>query len=172
MSPPGLLAPVTLLAFVDTIHRSLFYVLDRYNGTARGLANCKDGGCAACNLRRIAGEEKLNECICLHAEENALLEAGRDRVFGSILYCNTCPCLRCSVKIIQTGVKEVVYNFSYKVYVPADYEAQQHRITDKLPEMPHQHSCSRMQVYCSDDMSHHHPYINKCGILAFTSWCR
>lgn len=29
----------------------------------------------------------------------------------------SCPCLRCTVKIIQTGVKEVVYNLSYKVYV-------------------------------------------------------
>jgi len=26
-----------------------------------------------------------------------------------------CPCLRCTIKIIQTGVKEVVYNLSYKV---------------------------------------------------------
>ncbi|KZV96949.1 hypothetical protein EXIGLDRAFT_642644 [Exidia glandulosa HHB12029] len=91
-----------------------------YNGTARGLKNCNEGGCNACNLRRIPGEEKLNECICLHAEENALLEAGRDRVSGwgdeaTTLYCNTCPCLRCSVKIVQTGVKEVVYNHSYKV---------------------------------------------------------
>jgi hypothetical protein len=32
----------------------------------------------------------------MHAEENALLEAGRERVGrgqGVILYCNTCPCL-------------------------------------------------------------------------------
>ena len=93
-------------------------LLLRYNGTAKGLTNCSDGGCAACNLRSVPGNEKLNECICLHAEENALLEAGRDRIEGSTLYCNTCPCLRCSVKIVQTGVKEVVYNHSYKVYVP------------------------------------------------------
>jgi dCMP deaminase len=26
-----------------------------------------------------------------------------------------CPCLKCTVKIIQTGVREVVYNLSYKV---------------------------------------------------------
>ena len=26
-----------------------------------------------------------------------------------------CPCLTCTVKIVQTGVKEVVYNLSYKV---------------------------------------------------------
>jgi len=26
-----------------------------------------------------------------------------------------CPCLKCTIKIIQTGVKEVAYNLSYKV---------------------------------------------------------
>lgn len=29
----------------------------------------------------------------------------------------SCPCLKCTIKIIQTGVKEVVYNLSYKVSV-------------------------------------------------------
>jgi len=29
----------------------------------------------------------------------------------------SCPCLRCSVKIVQTGVKEVVYNFAYSMCV-------------------------------------------------------
>ena len=32
----------------------------------------------------------------------------------------SCPCLKCTIKIVQTGVKEVVYNLSYKmsVFVP------------------------------------------------------
>ncbi|KAI1789752.1 cytidine deaminase-like protein [Ganoderma leucocontextum] len=83
-----------------------------YNGTPRGLKNCNEGGCIRCNT----ASETSDECLCLHAEENALLEAGRERVGdGSVLYCNTCPCLKCTIKIIQTGVKEVVYNLSYKV---------------------------------------------------------
>ncbi|KIK70695.1 hypothetical protein GYMLUDRAFT_150141 [Collybiopsis luxurians FD-317 M1] len=86
-----------------------------YNGTPRGVRNCNEGGCPRCN----SGSEVLSdndECVCLHAEENALLEAGRERVGkGSVLYCNTCPCLKCTVKIIQTGVESVVYNLSYKV---------------------------------------------------------
>ncbi|KDQ63206.1 hypothetical protein JAAARDRAFT_119158 [Jaapia argillacea MUCL 33604] len=83
-----------------------------YNGTPRGVKNCKDGGCPRCN----SGAKEADECLCLHAEENALLEAGRERVGeGSVLYCNTCPCLKCTIKIIQTGVKEVVYNLTYKV---------------------------------------------------------
>jgi dCMP deaminase len=32
----------------------------------------------------------VDECLCLHAEENALLEAGRERIGDdSVLYCNT-----------------------------------------------------------------------------------
>ncbi|KAF7307055.1 hypothetical protein MIND_00498600 [Mycena indigotica] len=86
-----------------------------YNGTPRGLTNCNEGGCIRCNMTAYPGDVEY-ECVCLHAEENALLEAGRERVgMGSVLYCNTCPCLTCTIKIIQAGVKTVVYNLSYKV---------------------------------------------------------
>jgi dCMP deaminase len=62
------------------------------------------------------GGASLSTCLCLHAEENALLEAGRDRIGeNAILYCNTCPCLTCSVKITQVGISEVVYNQGYLV---------------------------------------------------------
>ncbi|KAF8973514.1 cytidine deaminase-like protein [Flammula alnicola] len=86
-----------------------------YNGTPRGLTNCNEGGCSHCN-GTLDARGKSEECLCLHAEENALLEAGRERVGNDcVLYCNTCPCLKCTVKIIQTGVKTVVYNLTYKV---------------------------------------------------------
>ncbi len=104
-----------------------------YNGTPRGLANCNAGGCSHCNYTDKSNLIS-NECLCLHAEENALLEAGRERVGADcVLYCNTyvhrfrtapssdlfysCPCLKCTIKIIQTGVKTVVYNLAYKVLV-------------------------------------------------------
>ena len=42
-----------------------------------------------CNAGHAAGVG-LSTCLCIHAEENALLEAGRERIRGgSILYCNT-----------------------------------------------------------------------------------
>ncbi|EZF22248.1 hypothetical protein H112_04879 [Trichophyton rubrum D6] len=66
-----------------------------------------------CNLGQ-AGGTVLSTCLCMHAEENALLEAGRQRIGeGSILYCDTCPCLTCSVKIAQLGISEVVYSQGY-----------------------------------------------------------
>ncbi|CAE6407071.1 unnamed protein product [Rhizoctonia solani] len=86
-----------------------------YNGTPRGLVNCNQGGCKRCNGTAKSGEA-YDSCLCLHAEENALLEAGHDRVGeNTTLYCNTCPCLRCTIKIVQSGVTEVVYNKSYSM---------------------------------------------------------
>lgn len=86
-----------------------------YNGTPRGLLNCGEGGCARCNEGQGSGVG-LGTCLCLHAEENALLEAGRERVReNAILYCDTCPCLTCSIKIVQVGISEVVYSQGYSM---------------------------------------------------------
>jgi len=87
-----------------------------YNGTPRGLRNCGEGGCGRCNEAQGSGHG-LATCLCMHAEENALLEAGRERLGreGTVLYCDTCPCLTCSIKIAQVGVSEVVYNHGYSM---------------------------------------------------------
>ena len=89
-----------------------------YNGTPRHITNCNEGGCPRCNDGG-GGGTSLATCLCIHAEENALLEAGRERIGdGAVLYCNTCPCLTCSIKIVQVGITEVVYSQSY--YMDAD----------------------------------------------------
>ncbi|KAK0615890.1 cytidine deaminase-like protein [Bombardia bombarda] len=86
-----------------------------YNGTPRGLRNCGEGGCGRCNAGHGSGHG-LATCLCIHAEENALLEAGRERVReGAVLYCDTCPCLTCSIKIVQVGISEVVYSQGYSM---------------------------------------------------------
>ena len=86
-----------------------------YNGSPRGMKNCNDGGCKRCNDGAVGGVG-LSTCLCMHAEENALLEAGRERIReGSILYCDTCPCLTCSIKIVQVGISEVVYGQGYSM---------------------------------------------------------
>ncbi|ODV96395.1 hypothetical protein PACTADRAFT_33569 [Pachysolen tannophilus NRRL Y-2460] len=78
-----------------------------YNGTPRNLKNCNEGGCERCNR-----ELPDSNCLCLHAEENALLYSNKAN--GSTLYCDTCPCLQCTIKIIQCGIREVVYKKEYK----------------------------------------------------------
>eukprot|EP00158_Paraphelidium_tribonemae_P005243 Partr_v1_DN27241_c1_g1_i1_m38384 putative (dCMP) deaminase len=110
-----------------------------YNGTPRGTRNCCDGGCNRCNGGAKCGQQ-LTECLCLHAEENALLEAGRERIDsadpsdGVSLYCNTCPCLSCAKKIVQCGVRSVIYRQSYgmdsmtaNLFTEAGISLRQHR---------------------------------------------
>ena len=47
----------------------------------------------------------------VHAEENAILNAGRNgtRLSGGILYVTMPPCTRCAGSIIQAGIKEIIY---------------------------------------------------------------
>eukprot|EP00922_Rhytidocystis_sp_ex-Travisia-forbesii_P020768 GHVS01030527.1.p1 GENE.GHVS01030527.1~~GHVS01030527.1.p1 ORF type:complete len:283 (-),score=22.73 GHVS01030527.1:83-907(-) len=48
-----------------------------YNGTASGAPNCYDGGCERCANPSVYSQAVgLDLCECLHAEVNAVLEAG------------------------------------------------------------------------------------------------
>jgi dCMP deaminase len=84
-----------------------------YNGTPKGLLNCYEGGCIRCNKVDDAGNA-LDLCVCLHAEENAILFIGTQKTNGATLYTTMIPCIGCSKKIIQAGIKRVVYINSYR----------------------------------------------------------
>ncbi|KAI7872085.1 cytidine deaminase-like protein [Spinellus fusiger] len=120
-----------------------------YNGTPRGLRNCNEGGCDRCNEASSCGTQ-LDRCWCMHAEENALLEVGRRRVDdceGMILYCNTCPCLGCAIKIVQQGVREVVYSKSYGM------DSMTARILKEAGIQLRQHSPPSMRLEMQVDMT-------------------
>ena len=80
-----------------------------YNGTPFKHKNCNEGGCARCNSNVSQGLE-LDKCKCLHAEESAVLEAGRKKAMGSTIYTTSFPCLLCAKMIIQAGIIRIVYN--------------------------------------------------------------
>ncbi|MBI2092944.1 MAG: AAA family ATPase [Deltaproteobacteria bacterium] len=85
-----------------------------YNGTPRGIKNCNEGGCPRCHTFGKSGVA-LDECLCAHAEENAIAQAAYHgvRVSGTTLYSTYSPCLRCTKLIINSGVSEVVYSLAY-----------------------------------------------------------
>jgi len=85
-----------------------------YNGTPRGAVNCNEGGCPRCNTLTPAGTE-LDECICNHAEENAIAQAAYHgtSLKGATIYCTFSPCLRCTKLIINAGLGQVVYRAEY-----------------------------------------------------------
>ena len=96
-------------------------VLDRrivstgYNGTPRGVRNCIDGGCRRCAGNAPSGTA-LTECICCHAEENAITQAAYHGIAlkGAALYCTLSPCLMCARMIVNAGVVEVIYEDEYE----------------------------------------------------------
>lgn len=85
-----------------------------YNGTPRGIKNCNEGGCPRCHTFGASGED-LEKCLCVHAEENAIVQAAYHgtRIAGATLYSTYSPCLGCSKLIINGGIREVVYNQAY-----------------------------------------------------------
>ncbi|MEA4862854.1 MAG: cytidine/deoxycytidylate deaminase family protein [Victivallaceae bacterium] len=87
-----------------------------YNGTPRGIKNCCDGGCPRCNSDAPSGTN-LGECLCSHAEENAIVQAACHgiAVKGGILYTTFSPCLLCAKMIINSGISEVVYRSRYTI---------------------------------------------------------
>lgn len=85
-----------------------------YNGTPRGVRNCNEGGCPRCNTFSRGGT-RLDECLCSHAEENALIQAAYHGVAvrESTLYTTLSPCLLCTKMILNAGIAELVYNAEY-----------------------------------------------------------
>lgn len=87
-----------------------------YNGTPRGLKNCDNGGCPRCSSDAPSGT-KLDECLCSHAEANAIVQAAYHGVSikGGVLYVTFTPCLHCAKMILNSGIREVVYDEHYTV---------------------------------------------------------
>ncbi|MCM8775286.1 MAG: dephospho-CoA kinase, partial [Candidatus Omnitrophica bacterium] len=76
-----------------------------YNGTPRGVKNCNEGGCPRCNSIDTSGKD-LDECLCSHAEENAIVQSAYHGVSikDSVLYTTYSPCLICTKMIINAGI--------------------------------------------------------------------
>jgi dCMP deaminase len=88
-----------------------------YNGTPHNTPNCDEGGCARCSNRdEYPSGTGYDLCICVHAEQNALLQAARFgiAVEGSILYTTWRPCFGCTKEILQAGVAGVRYGENWE----------------------------------------------------------
>ena len=82
-----------------------------YNGPPAGTHNCdidfpKDG---------CPRDSKGSCSLALHAEQNAILYASKNKVSieGSTLYVTLSPCISCARVIYTMGIKKVFYIHSY-----------------------------------------------------------
>ena len=85
-----------------------------YNGTPKGVKNCFAGGCPRCAHTSKSGSH-LEECLCVHAEQNAICQAALHghAIEGATIYITISPCLTCAKLIINSGISEVVYGGDY-----------------------------------------------------------
>lgn len=94
-----------------------------YAGSPRGEANCCDTGICKRQELNVPKGERYELCVSVHAEDNAITSAGRDRAFGATLYivgvevatgewADPNPCTMCRRKIVNAGIKRVVGLFN------------------------------------------------------------
>lgn len=69
-----------------------------FNGLPAGMADTAE--------RPLDRDLKL--ALTIHAEENALLFAGRP-VYGCVAFITRHPCAHCAAKLIQSGIGAVIY---------------------------------------------------------------
>lgn len=91
-----------------------------YNGAPRGVKSCGERGFCHRDREGIASGERHEACYAVHAEQNALVFAGKhgSPTDGTTLYCTAKPCGVCLRLIVQAGVREVVYRDDYPVPFP------------------------------------------------------
>lgn len=86
-------------------------VASGYNGNVRGATHCAETGCIKDELGIESGMGH-GVCTAVHAEMNALLQAGKNARDGN-LYVNGYPCKICARLIANAGVKRVVTSGTY-----------------------------------------------------------
>ncbi len=102
-----------------------------YNGTPTAFPNCDhlEWGCVRCRdskliehgYTHLASDQdhqhgrSLDKCICVHAEQNALIAAAKHgiRVEGGTLYSTLRPCFGCLKEAIQAGIERIVFADEY-----------------------------------------------------------
>ena len=91
---------------VDADHR---IVSTGYNGTPPGdLRSCFAGDCPRSSSDVAPGAGDYAECIALHAEQNAVANAGR-LLRGCTAYITGAPCSMCAKLLAAAGVTRIVH---------------------------------------------------------------
>jgi dCMP deaminase len=107
-----------------------------YNGTPEKMTNCLDGGCDRCSKRgAYPSGTAYDLCICVHAEQNAILAAARFgiAVAGGAVYTTTQPCFGCVKEMLQAKIRKVYYLHPWAHPDPA-VAAEYNKIAARIPE--------------------------------------
>ena len=85
-----------------------------YNGSPKNVRHCSETGCLRQQLNVPSGE-KHELCRGVHAEQNAIIQAGLNgsSTSGSVLYCTNQPCSICARLIINAEIRTVYIAEAY-----------------------------------------------------------
>lgn len=98
-----------------------------YNGSPRGEKNCIDIGYCNREHLNIPKGQRYEECVAVHAEQNACLSARRSDLIGSTIYiagrevktwenADPTPCKLCNRTLKNAGIARVVGTFKNSVF--------------------------------------------------------
>lgn len=79
-----------------------------YNGSPPGYPHCEEGACPRAQ-KDVESGSSYDNCIAVHAEQNALIRAPYDGLRGTTLIVNGPPCWTCARLIAGAGVSTVVH---------------------------------------------------------------
>ena len=80
-----------------------------YNGTPSKVESCYERGTCYRIENNIQSGTRYETCRSIHAEHNAIIQAGQDRCKGSTMYIygHNFICILCKRFIVQSGIKDV-----------------------------------------------------------------
>ena len=85
-------------------------ISDGYNGTPSKVESCYERGECYRIKNNIESGTKYETCRSIHAEQNAIIQAGQDRCQGATMYIwgHNFICILCKRFIVQSGITNVV----------------------------------------------------------------
>ncbi len=107
-----------------------------YVGAPRGRKNCCDLKYCTREKLKVPRGERYELCRSVHAEQNAIISAARNKMIDSTLYLvgknysdgeyveNARPCALCKRMIINAGIKEVIIRNSKTDYTIIDVKKE------------------------------------------------
>ncbi len=80
-----------------------------YNGTPSKVQSCFERGVCYRIENNIQSGTRYETCRSIHAEQNAIIQAGQDRCKDAVMYIygHNFICILCKRFIVQSGIKEV-----------------------------------------------------------------
>lgn len=89
-----------------------------YNGAPAGMPHCTDVGCLIYESRTPNGDIEQNCFRTIHAEMNAIAQAAKNgaSIKEGAIYITHTPCIHCLKVLVNTGIKEIHYEKSYKLH--------------------------------------------------------